>query len=95
VAFLGLVPNIAGLAILLAADGRNSPNMSTDDDDKYGQCLLFEAPEDFQRLWHILEAEILTISLSKATLQVRPRWNARPSKSLTKCSVYARASLYS
>jgi hypothetical protein len=50
--------------------------MSTDDDDdKYGQCLLFEAPEDFQRLWHILEAEILEISLSKASIQVRPRPN--------------------
>lgn len=42
--------------------------MSTD--NKYGQCLLFEAPEDFQRLWYILEAEILRISLSKATLQL-------------------------
>jgi hypothetical protein len=62
-------PNIAGLAILLASDGRNSPGMSTD--NKYGQCLLFEAPEDFQRLWHILEAEILEISLSKASLQLK------------------------
>lgn len=74
-AFLGLVPNIVGLAILLASDGRNSPNMSTDDDDKFGQCLLFEAPEEFQRLWHILEAEILEISLSKASLQVGPHSN--------------------
>ena len=69
VACSGLVPNIAGLAILLASDGRNSPGMSTD--YKYGQCLLFEAPEDFQRLWYILEAKILSISLSKASQQLK------------------------
>ena len=43
--------------------------MSTD--DKYGQCLLFEAPEDFQRLWYILVAKTLSISLSKASQQLK------------------------